>query len=87
MLYDEEGRIFYQEKRCLPALCETRWTPRVDTLTWFLKHYESFHCLFERALSIVAENEITVTKLRTSGRRNKDIQQMRQQKISKSILE
>ena len=28
MLYDEEY-IFYQEKRCLSALCETRWTSRI----------------------------------------------------------
>lgn len=86
MLYDGEELIFYQEKCYLPANCETRWTPPVDTLTWLLKHYESYHCLFERSLSNVAENEITVTKLCTSGRRNKDIQQTRQQKLSKSIL-
>lgn len=24
----------------MPAHCETRWTWRVDTLTWHLKHYE-----------------------------------------------
>jgi hypothetical protein len=29
-----------QEMRWLPAHCETRWTWRVDTLTWRLKHYE-----------------------------------------------
>ncbi|XP_056017385.1 52 kDa repressor of the inhibitor of the protein kinase-like [Ostrea edulis] len=39
MLYDEEERVFDQEKRCLPTLSETRWTSRVDTLTWLLKHY------------------------------------------------
>jgi len=40
MLYDEDEHIFDQEKRCLTALCEAKWTSRVDNLTWHLKHYE-----------------------------------------------
>ena len=40
MLYDEDEHIFDQEKRCLTAFCEAKWTSRVDNLTWHLKHYE-----------------------------------------------
>ena len=41
MLHDDEDLLFQHELLCLPTSSETQWTPRIDTLSWIIKHYGS----------------------------------------------
>ena len=42
-LYESEEALFEAAKRqkVMPKLAETRWTSRIDTLSWLLVHYQS----------------------------------------------
>ena len=31
-----------QKRQCLPKILESRWTSRIDSLSWLIKHYGAF---------------------------------------------
>ncbi|VDI48642.1 Hypothetical predicted protein [Mytilus galloprovincialis] len=53
LLYDNEDDLFEAAMRqtVMPKLSETRWTSRVDTLSWLLAHYKSLLNVLENVQS------------------------------------
>ena len=53
LLYESEETLFEAAMRqnMMPKLSETRWTSRVDTLSWFLVHYKSLLSVLETVQS------------------------------------
>ena len=49
LLYESEEALFGAAKRqkVMPKLAETRWTSRIDTLSWLLVHYQSILNILE----------------------------------------
>ena len=49
LLYESEDALSEAAMRqnVMPKLSETRWTSRVDTLSWFLVHYKSLLSVLE----------------------------------------
>lgn len=53
LLYENEDALFEAAMRqtMMPKLSETRWTSRVDTLSWLLAHYKSLLNVLENVQS------------------------------------